>query len=284
MSKDNQNIKGKYDALFMLLHNTVTAHGFTLIGLDEDQTFDDDSVGIVPSHWNDSSDIWSFKYADISGNHYVFKGIRIGSKLMVTLLNVHTQDTFSFEFNVSMFVTDSLQYQNVDLFQDIVWRKFLSHISANSDNTPIEKPDPLQIQGTSTSTLPPRSTEIPPIVRDPEDPLRIPGTGSDRLRAPNGPRFGLGDHDLYPQFPGGFTDGPGNIMGPNHPGFGPGVTDPYANGDPFSGIPPSGRGNGRGNGRVPGSRFDPYGPPGTNFPRPNNDHFSPPGWDHDFYG
>ena len=67
--------------------------------------------------------------------------------------------------------------------------------------------------------------------------------------------------------------GTGNLIGPNHPGFGPLVTDPYAN-SPYG---PMGRGRGRGS-FPPGARFDPYGPPGMPFPPgPDPDDLPPPG-------
>jgi len=81
---------------------------------------------------------------------------------------------------------------------------------------------------------------------------------------------------IYLKFLVFFTPG-GNLVGPNHPGFG-GTLDPYY--DPYGiGIPNDfrrGRGN-RGRG-PPGARFDPFGPPGGGFGNPNNDHLPPPGF------
>jgi len=88
------------------------------------------------------------------------------------------------------------------------------------------------------------------------------------------PSFGVGGQDLYPPSPfqgnDPFRSGQsGNLIGPQHPGFG--VNDPFRPfapppGRPVPGIPP------------PGARFDPYGPPGTNFPfGPDPDHLPPPG-------
>jgi len=105
-----------------------------------------------------------------------------------------------------------------------------------------------------------------------EDPLRIGG----RYGQPRGDpgSFGIGGQDLFPPSPflpgfqGGNPSGwspSGNYIGPNHPGFGP-VNDPFRNQGPMPG-----RGNPRG-------RFDPFGPPGTNFPfGPDRDDFQPPG-------
>jgi len=98
--------------------------------------------------------------------------------------------------------------------------------------------------------------------------------------------FGVGSDDLNPFTPpgernpghmGGF--GGGSLIGPQHPGFGPNVSDPYRGGDPFGAFPQSGgRGGGRGRGAPPpGPRFDPFGPPINPKGDPDNDELPPPG-------
>ena len=112
------------------------------------------------------------------------------------------------------------------------------------------------------------------------DPLREPPRRPpqryypDDEPSPFSPPFGIGRNDVFPNIPmgpGGWGPGSGgNLIGPNHPGFGPGVTDPYA----FPGN------RGRGNyppGLPPGARFDPYAPPGVGRPsNPDPDNEPPP--------
>lgn len=126
------------------------------------------------------------------------------------------------------------------------------------------------------------------------DPLRVPGSGRNLpprsplqegyYPSPLSPPFALGGHDLYPTGPGiGPTPflpnpdfGGGNLLGPQHPGWGP--INPY---DPGYGQPPiPGRARGRGRGypplHPPGARFDPFGPPSFNYGDPDPDDLPPP--------
>jgi len=117
------------------------------------------------------------------------------------------------------------------------------------------------------------------------DPLRIPGTGN----RPHFPSFGVGYGDLYPPLTGmggpgmAVPGGQGNLVGPNHPSFGPRVSDPYNTFDPnfpTTGPPRFPRGT------LPGARYDPVGPPpplNPSFNPRNNQNFGdelpPPGYD-----
>lgn len=134
-------------------------------------------------------------------------------------------------------------------------------------------------------------------VEDDDDGFGVPGGFG------GGPMGHYGDGDLFGSFgrygeqvPGGYRGGfgggsGGSEIGPHHPGFGPGVNDPYA-------MPRGGRGGGAygtggfGSGGVgappdfhappPGARFDPFGPPPnpSSAPRPNpHPPDAPPGFD-----
>lgn len=78
--------------------------------------------------------------------------------------------------------------------------------------------------------------------------------------------FPVGEDDVDAPLLGSTSTRPGTLVGPNYPGFGPRVTDPYRDSDtttsPFN---TSGT-----------ERKDPFGPPGLNT-EPNHDHFVPPG-------
>lgn len=219
-----------------------------------------------------------------------------------------------------------------------VWTKFLKNIAELHDKYKKEvmirlMPDvedlanQLRIGGAAGVPL----GQGQPAQQEPRrDPLRVypedrrgpaprpawpPGIDDDDLYDPHGlhgPAPGMGhygDGDLfgapgrYGQVPGGYRGGFGGSseIGPHHPGFGPGVNDPYAGG--FGGGNGGGYGGGRGGGGYggfsggqggigaprfepppPGARFDPFGPPvapGT-APRRGPDPNLPPGFDNTY--
>jgi proteasome inhibitor subunit 1 (PI31) len=296
------NIKNKHDALMILLNNIMQMYNYTLIGLNEDITFDKENYNNIPNDWNNSNDSWSFKYSDPEDAIVIVKGVRLGGKMLFCLMIMGDSQTHNMDVDVDMFVQNEdfgnldNVFKNVEMLNDMVYNSLLRRVTQFKEqnqtadeerdqrqktneriSSPVERHDPLRIPGTGNSPL-----RIPGNERNPfyvGDPLDIANyddrdRDSDRINP-----FEIGSGDLYPQFgniPGG---NPGTHMGPNHPGFGPGVTDPYAQ-DPYGLFQPQRGGN---VGRVPGARFDPYGPPGTNFGRPNNDHFPPPGFDGGFY-
>jgi len=157
---------------------------------------------------------------------------------------------------------------------------------------------PTSSTSTSSTSRQPRYTPYNP---EDDDPLRIGpirrGPTPSSLIDPYGhgqvvnPPFSIGSQDLYPNFNSGLPPSrgmgglnspfSGNVIGPSHPGFGPFVNDPYGGGMGNFTNPPSGRGRGTG-GRVPGARFDPYGPPINDLNSEPGNEPPPPGFDNMF--
>jgi hypothetical protein len=174
-----------------------------------------------------------------------------------------------------------------DLASQIRFSNAQQQSPAQSSQQQAPRRDPLRV-------YPPEGSRPSPNFGDFEDDFDPSFAG---MPHPSGGMAHYGDSDLfgsygrYGQVPGGYGNfggfggsTGGSSVGPHHPGFGPGVNDPYA-------IPRGGRGGPGGMGGlgapdfVPpprGARFDPFGPPidPGSAPRPNPDHHAPPGFDH----
>jgi len=276
-------IRNQFDALTLVLHLiTKELFGFRCIGITDqlDSTANDK---LVPDGWNKSSDAYSFYYKHPkSSMTFILKNLTMGEKLLVNGLAVEDNRVYTLELNVNDYIKKGVandDFQNIfmnmealNVFKREIINKLLPMTEEEApENRPVVVPPsgrgpPQQPYSPSYDPLrvtPPRQPRIP------VSPLYEPGFPS------YAPPFGVGDRDLDPLGPGipSFPGQGGNLIGPNHPGFGP-VTDPYATG-PFPG-----RGRGRGGappGHPPGARFDPFGPPGFGF-EPDNDELPPPGY------
>jgi len=215
---------------------------------------------------------------------FVLKILLLGDKLLVHAIAEEDKNIRSIELNVNDFVKPKVSYDDFDNLY-----KNLDQLLSTFKEGIVSKLFPM-----STSEAPESVRAAPTTTNTVNDPLRVPGSGNrgtptapypysadpyideDYGTTPPG-WFGVGSQDLNP-FSSPFappfgSPASGTQIGPNHPGFGPGVRNPYT--QPFPG---------RGRGRAwipppPGARFDPFGPPG--FPgsgNPDNDEPPPPGY------
>jgi len=248
------------EALVFALHLVSKELGLISLGCGEK---DDPSANqkLIPDQWNSSFECFSFRYKTSNGN-LLIKYLTLGEKILVNALT-QDQTILTFEINIPDFIKESAEEDYRTKFKDIENLISLFRIYIINKVQPQKKKSPMEEKQNREA-----------------DPLRIPNSGNDNRRFyeedyynyPSAP-FGVGGSDLFPPSPfvPGFLGpttpfGGGNVIGPNHPGFGP-VNDP------FRGRGPRGPLGGGGMGR-----FDPYGPPGTNFPfGPDNDHLPPPG-------
>jgi hypothetical protein len=275
-------LRNEYDAIVAFLHLTLCEAGFRCTGLGEVQSNSNVKIDeTLPNGWNQSQDAYFFQYRHTqSSMNFIVKYLVMSDKLLVHGLAKEDGKLCSLELSVKEYTNEkSLSDYNhlfknsdklVTLFKINILYKFIPDMSkpgyeAEADNS---IPTQSRTQVVGEQDVPPPQVQ-PPVY----DPLRIPNTG-------NHPRypFGVGYNDLHPPFPGmgGMLGGHGNLMGPNHPSFGPRVNDPYANN--FDLPTPGPRG------RVPGARFDPVGPPANplqpRFTRNDyGDELPPPGFD-----
>jgi len=286
LKENKPKFRQSFDALSILLHAIMKEMGFRFVGCREsnDETI---SGQFVTPDWNKSNDSFCFRYKHPqSSMTFVIKSLVLGDKLLVHGIAEEDKNIRSIELNVNDFVNSKVAYEDFDnLYKNV--EQLLSTYKENI----VSKLFPMSIsEAPQTVRETPTST-----TRSPDnDPLRIPGTGNQRVPPNPYPYaadpyfdegygttapgwFGIGSQDLNP-FPSPYGTpfggpGSGSQIGPHHPGFGPGVRNPYAQ-------PPLARGRGRGFAPPPppGARFDPYGPPG--FPgsgNPDNDDLPPPG-------
>jgi len=289
IQEQKPQIRNRFDAVTLVLHLIMKEmFGFRCIGTG-DQIDPSANDKLVPDGWNKSSDSYSFSHKHPrSGMTFLLKNLTMGEKLLVNGLAVEDNRVYTIELNVNDYIKKGVpvdDYQNLfmnldallNIFKREVVNKLLPSSESESESTP------------SIPVFTPPSGRGPPLQPD-YDPLRVTPPRQPRipvspLYEPGGypfdyPPFGVGDRDLNPTGPGlpglpRFPGGEGNLIGPNHPGFGPYVTDPYAGTGPFPG-----RGRGRGGvprGHPPGARFDHFGPPGFGF-EPDNDELPPPGY------
>jgi len=287
IKEEKPQFRHSFDALIAILHVAMKLHGFRLQGIDDSSA---EKKPYLPAGWNSSNDSYSFTYKHHrSSLTFVVKSLMLGQELLVSgVVLEDNKRLYSLQLSVKDYMSENAEmndydhlYKNLDklivLFKKEIICKFLPDLTTDGASE------------TPTATAPHRHLVDTPRYEPDYDPLRIPS-----IRPPQGPfmpgfglpspPFGVGDHDLYPSFanippsraPGMFSPS-GNLIGPHHPGFGPYVTDPYGGPGNFqSQRPPNG-------GRVPGSRFDAYGPPNPDFPLRNpGDEPPPPGFDNMF--
>jgi len=288
LKENKPQLRQNFDALSILLHCMMKEMGFRFIGCGDsnDVTI---SGQFVPPDWNKSNDSFCFRYKHPqSSMTFVIKSLVLGDKLLVHGIAEEDKNIRSVELSVNDYVKSKVSYEDFDnLYKNV------EQLLSTYKETIVSKLFPMSItEAPETTTV--RETPTSTTRSPDNDPLRIPGTGN---RVPPNPYpyaadpyfdedygttppgwFGIGSHDLNP-FPSPYGTpfggpGSGSQIGPHHPGFGPGVRNPYNQ-------PHYGRGRGRGFAPPPppGARFDPYGPPG--FPgsgNPDNDDLPPPGY------
>lgn len=301
LTESKPQLRNEFDAVVAVLHLTMRELGFRCTGLTEksqsnnNNAYDDKAL---PDGWNESHDSYSFQYKHTQSSlNFLVKCLVMNDKLLIHGASKEDNKVFSLEISVKDYVnTNSLSnydglYKQLDkltaLFKINITSKLLPDLNkAGYENAATETPS----TNTSTTRDPPPRRPVDdrpdrpfdPFWRPPEnDPLRVPGTGN---RPGHFPGFGVGYGDLHPPFPGmGVPPGArGNLVGPDHPSFGPRFGDPYGGGPGLPGaFPPRGF--------VPGARFDPVGPfpPRNPMGPPGNNGFGdelpPPGFNDNMY-
>jgi len=286
LNTNKPSMRNGFDAMVAALHLTMRQSGFRCIGLTENGSNNSnvDDQTPLPDGWNQSFDSYSFQYKHTQSSMTFFvKYLIMNNKLLVHGIAKEDNKICSLELSLNDYVNeDSLSdynalYKDLDkliaLFKINIISKLLPDLNKAGYEATAEQDTPTSTRTPQREQVHPYDFERPQV----HDPLRIPGTGGHYPS--HFPSFGVGYNDLHPPFPGvGAPSGQGNLMGPNHPMFGPRANDPYA---VNPNIPFGGTGLPRG--RVPGARFDPVGPPPPLNPARNNNNFGdelpPPGFD-----
>jgi len=281
IKKINPNFRSKFDALFLYLHAIFQCYGFKIVGLGETEMIENKEL---PMEWNQSTDAWAFRYKHFkSSMTFLLKALKLNDTLIVYGIALEQKEMINVNLVVGDYVNDQdlthfdELYKGVEQLENLIVTEILKKFipSVNDEQPPRNNVNQQQNNENQQQTNN-NNQQRQPLHEDDfdYDPLRIP----DRNRV-----FRPGRDNLYPygEFspfgsnpygPGFFTP-EGQLVGPNHPGFGPNVNNPYYH-DPYGlGIPR----NDRRRMPPPGSRFDPFGPPNT-FGDPDRNDFPPPGW------
>jgi len=215
------------DAIAFVLYLLMKEKNFRFVGCGE---INNESVNqdIIPSDWNKATDSYSFRYkhSDISST-ILIKIIVIEEQLLVHALEVESKKLHNLELNTNDFINNTVALDNYD------------NLYKNLENLiTIFNMEIVDSIVTSKDKIPPRQqTNQKENVYGGHDPLRVPPRTEPRPYpnplidpdfeyTPYTNPFGTGHSDVFP-IPGGPSGlwGPGNLIGPNHPGFNP-ANDP----------------------------------------------------------
>lgn len=278
--------RNEYDAVVAILHLTMCEVGFRCTGLAEQTSNNNVEVEkSLPAGWNSSPDSYSFQYKHTqSAMTFFVKFLVMGDKLLVFGTSREDNKICSLELSAKDYTNEKSLSNYATLYKDLDKLTALFRINISSKLLPslnksgYDANTPDANQTANTSNIEEHQAvhhTFPPVANDP---LRMSSIGG---RTGQFPSFGVGFEDIYTSIPGlGVPPGTrGNLVGPNHPSFGPRVGDPYSN-FPFGEerMP---------RGTMPRARFDPLGPPPSpnSFfpPRRNNSNFGdelpPPSYD-----
>ncbi|XP_076246437.1 proteasome inhibitor 31 kDa [Calliopsis andreniformis] len=256
---DSQLTK-KEDVLILFVHWYLLKNGFRCIGLGDSKAYNASEKGseLLAEGWNTRPN-YAIRYVN-DGKLYIFHGIKSDEDLLLNMLKVDDQSVSNVRFPINQTVTDlrgpletiipSHQTVLQSLQNDFINPVLPSNTTENSTQTSATE----------------RNVRTEP---DP-DPLSV-GRSSHPLPHPwNTDPSRVGAADLDP-----FGRGGGMIFDP----FSPAARNPIDPRRPALGVP----------GRLPPgavppfARFDPFGPPDNNPPRPrpnpDSDDVLPPGYD-----
>ncbi|XP_033339324.1 proteasome inhibitor 31 kDa [Megalopta genalis] len=254
----DSQISKKEDVLILFVHWYFIKNSFRCIGLGDSKAYNETEKGseLLPAEWSKES-YYALRYVK-DKKLYILHGIKSDEDLLLNLLRTGDQRVSNIQFEINQTVTDlrgpleSLipSYQTViQVIQTDLLNPIMSDNAANTT------------ANTSTQT----STES----RDSN--IGIPLRQGLPIRArPGAPHAGnIGERDLNPLA----REGGGMIF------------DPFPLRDGLAGRPGLGVPGRLPPGAVPPyARFDPFGPPDVNLPRPrprdpDADHLPPPGYD-----
>ncbi|CCM04835.1 uncharacterized protein FIBRA_07028 [Fibroporia radiculosa] len=268
------------DALAAIIHTTMFALGFRLIGVDEASPARTILNSVLPDEWNQHAPgNYTFRYRhEQSSLEFIVKIVKLGSRTLVNSIAVESDKAATLDISTNDFVSPSFFPHDLSspdaqpLIHGFISSNRVADLMSQYKLTTVQKLIPgLRKEGyTEQSADPPISAggsqpraDVPPPARPtPVEPPYAP----DRSRLYTPPRnpleIGRRDLDPFPRspfappslFPDNGDDG--MFVGPNHPIFGPGMR----------GQGPGGRGPWGGDGILPpmgappGARFDPVGP------------------------
>ncbi|KAF7729868.1 hypothetical protein EC973_003602 [Apophysomyces ossiformis] len=322
-------LQSPYDALAAATHAVMLSVGFRYAGLGDDarQVEGDGTTRVLPEAWNaQGPHSYSCRYSHPQSSlTFVIKSLKLGERWIVHGLAIEDNKTASLDISAPDYTSASFfpyeqsaekplvhGFISTERFNDFI---LLFKINILQKLIPgLYKPgyqeEPSGVRTTSTSNEPSQGTS-PEVPRRPEAPSTRPPI-FDEPFAPEDPfsrrynPLSVGWTDLDPlsgqsHMPGG----DGMYVGPEHPMFGEGDTDPssiYGGPEPiprqsvppgarFDPIGPFGRIPGRGGHNVRGrggfggrgGRGGPGSQGGFFSGEPDNDEFLPPGNNYNMY-
>ncbi|KAF9899264.1 hypothetical protein BX616_003131 [Lobosporangium transversale] len=260
-------LSSPYEGLAALSHALMTAVGFRLVGLGEDDTLEPSRKSIedlskaneLPERWNTSKESYSFRYTHSNSQlTYLIKCMRLAGKLVIHGTTIETNKICSLELDVKDFTSPSyFPYTTAtDLSRDPLWNAFLSRSRTNDligqfkikmiqQLIPgLSKPGYQEEQpATNTNTNTDTSTSS-----------RGDSSGNSSSTPTSGGPAGYGP-GIYRDDPSTFPGIGGGVPLPGRPGF---VPRPPIFGDPFSAEDPDSMGFGGGLGGFGGGRHNPF--------------------------
>ncbi|XP_058091333.1 probable proteasome inhibitor [Magnolia sinica] len=260
-----------HDKIAFAVHASFLSSGYTLTATGTSAfshpttppSLEQGEVGI--DGWNELDDCYGFMYTKTekgTKKSVLVKCLVIGDKLVIDALPLEDdqKEPYNLQINVNDYVSDegssptnySEMYKNFPVLVEKLQLDLLDKLE-NNPKSKCSTPSTSRLEATQKGEGLDRRPNQPAVGVFPEDrpyssgieypPVFLP-TGIDDLH----PRLGAG---FYPTR-GGFGSGGGMLLGPNDPRWGG-----------IGGEQPGFPGGGLAPGIPPGSRFDPYGPPGV---------------------
>ncbi|XP_070151527.1 proteasome inhibitor PI31 subunit [Polyergus mexicanus] len=252
-----KEINKKQDVIILLIHWYLTKCGFRCIGTGDEKAFNASQRGseLLPEGWNSQIN-YALRYIK-DEKLYVLLGIKSDMDLLLNLMRHHDDSISNIQFPIEETVTS---YSGLLETMIPSYHTILHNIQKDFVGV-LDSGNTKEVATQTNSSNESRTHRG-------FDSLRMIGPELDRpLRAPEYDPARVGVRDLNP-----FGQGGGMIF------------DPFGSRS-STGRLPSGLGV---PGRLPpgaippGARFDPFGPPDTDFPsrpprrRPDDDHLPPP--------
>ncbi|KAF9429340.1 hypothetical protein BGZ76_001438 [Entomortierella beljakovae] len=231
-------LSSPYEGLAALAHAMMTAVGFRLVGLGEDDSLEPGRVNIedikraniLPERWNTSKESYSFRYTHSHSQlTYLIKCMRLAGKCVIHGTTIETSKICSLELEVNSFTSPSyFPYTTAtDLSKDPLWNAFISRSRINDLISQFKlKIVQVLIPGLSK---PGYQEERTAVGNTSTTTAQTGGNSSSSTSGGENNRGGFGPEYL-PDDPSTFP-GMGGIPHPGRPGF---VPRPPIFGDPFS--------------------------------------------------
>ncbi|KAF9358944.1 hypothetical protein BGX26_000550 [Mortierella sp. AD094] len=256
-------LNSPYEGLAVLSHAIMTAVGFRLVGLGEDDSLgaerlnieDLKKANVLPQRWNASNESYSFRYTHSHSQlTYLIKCVRLAGKFVIHGTTIETSKICSLELEVKDFTSPSYfpYTTTTNLSTDPLWNGFLSRSRIN-DLIMQFKLKIVQVLIPGLSKPGYQEERTPAGNTSTTQAETSSGAGASRG---GNTREGLGP-EYYPDDPSTFP-GIGGLPRPGRPGF---VPRPPIFGDPFSAEDSDYMGFGGGHNpfEIGRSDLDPFG-------------------------